>query len=263
MGGSTSKHAVGVYGDLEINKTGNGCAVSGQELRGSAYVRLPLPQPLAYGGFSVQATLVGEECTTVSYQSNEYYDDFFDDDRRTRTRSVTRYAHGSSRFLANTLTLHQGPWQGKGTDLVFPFAFFLPQRLPTTMADPFRGRDECSVRYYVLVEVLLWDRSRYQYAAPFSLMNPPPPQWGPLTIPPRTEVINLCCCIGKGTVTVAAHLPLAVQGSNKELVVGFEVVNSSDVDVERGEFGFLHSSSSHSPPIHLSFFFHSSPFFLD
>ena len=139
--------------------------------------------------FAVTATLIGEERTCVTYERTETYRS----GGKTYHRRRTYYARNSNRFLSTKLNLYNG-MGGVGTDLHLPFEFLLPNRnqgitLPSTMSDPFRSRDSCSVEYCVLLQVQLFGNQQYEHRIPFVVTNSPPPKNGPITVPPTTELI--------------------------------------------------------------------------
>jgi hypothetical protein len=82
-----------------------------------------------------------------------------------------------------------------------PFQYNLPEDLPTNFYHSSNG-GHCSIRYKLKLqfrgngskEVMLDIRSK-----PY--VGPPLPQ----LVQPVTARVNLCCCIPKGTITVAAN----------------------------------------------------------
>ncbi|QDZ19672.1 arrestin C-terminal domain-containing protein [Chloropicon primus] len=245
-GGSKYGEDVGVFGDLEVNVRG-GHAVAGEELRGQAYVRWNPRKMDHQTQYRVVVKVTGEEETSVEYQRD---DDFYDDGdgpSTRRTRRITEYARQRNVFYTDSLLLCAVLNKRSGRrDLRLPFAFALPPRLPTSMIDPFSsGRSWCRVQYKV--EILLEEfagpgagggwfsgSNNFLHAIPFNLYNPPPhpSRHFPVDIPPKSEVVNVCCCFGQGLVTIAAHLPSGFQASGSAINVGFEIVNNSEVDAE-------------------------------
>ena len=240
MGGSSSKIQVGIYGDLEVNCSDGSVLLDDSNesfsLRGNAYVRIPEQDTKgrqSEGMFAVTATLIGEERTCVAYERTETYRS----GGKTYHRRRTYYARNSNRFLSAKLNLYNG-MGGVGTDLHLPFEFLLPNRnqgitLPSTMSDPFRSRDSCSVEYCVLLQVQLFGNQKYEHRIPFVVTNSPPPKNGPITVPPTTELINCCLCFGRGSFTAVAFSPFSTYGSGDTVSVGFDVVNDSVIDIDR------------------------------
>mmetsp|Transcript_577 Transcript_577/g.2219 ORF Transcript_577/g.2219 Transcript_577/m.2219 type:complete len:406 (+) Transcript_577:74-1291(+) len=261
MGSGESKSGidVGVFGDLDIS---SGFVLAGSELRGRAYVRWnPGSRVDPRTTYRVCVSVIGEEAATVEYRrDDEFYDDEWNEGPSTRrTRQITDYANATTRFLSQVLVLRDlGPRDGK-VDLVFPFSFTLPPRLPTSMEHS-QGRSRCSISYYALVQIIDLSSNagglsagNKEHRMNFSVYNPPPPpeRHFPVSIQPTTEPVNLCCCFGEGTVTIGASLPsgLAAVGSTG-FEVGFWVVNESDVDIETVEMKLVQriqfSADSHT-----------------
>ena len=183
--GANASSLIGVYGDLEQSY-----AIAGQTLRGNAYARWdPAAQEVDLNTpFYFQVTLIGEERTTVAYQREEY--DTWDDRRRSRT--VTDYAYGQSIFLQQTLPLAQLNKNTPQTDLKIPFEFALPPRLPPCTGHIYSGQSSCEIRYRVTIDIIgprgggwFSPSKTWRHDIPILLVNPPPPQSYPVSIPPR------------------------------------------------------------------------------
>merc|ERR1711977_748944 len=181
-GGSKYGNDIGVFGDLDVNKSG-GFALAGSELAGTCYLRWD-PRKLDLETFyRLQVTLLGEEKTTIQYERRER--DFGDVDDHTTSQSVTYYARGSNVFLSQSIVLADVNRSTGKADLVFPYVFLLPNRLPTSMVDPFGGRDNCQVSYKVLVELVecgpgtggggwFQTNNNFRHEILFNVFTPPP-----------------------------------------------------------------------------------------
>ena len=181
MGSGESKSGidVGVFGDLDIS---SGFVLAGSELRGRAYVRWnPGSRVDPRTTYRVCVSVIGEEAATVEYRrDDEFYDDEWNEGPSTRrTRQITDYANATTRFLSQVLVLRDlGPRDGK-VDLVFPFSFTLPPRLPTSMEHS-QGRSRCSISYYALVQIIDLSSNagglsagNKEHRMNFSVYNPP------------------------------------------------------------------------------------------
>ena len=247
MGGSSSKDAgVGVYGDLEVHQSG-GIAFAGQTLRGNAYLRWnPKVATQTARQFRLTATLFGQERTCIEYQRDEWYDGEYDGVSRNR-RTVTDYRRAQNVFLYDSLVLADLNQYNNIRDAKFPFEFHLPAQLPPSMIDPFGGRSKAEVVYGVTIEVQelggggggqnwfsgIFGSGRNIHELPFRLVNPTPDlsRSYPINIPPFQEIVNECCCINRGYMTLSANIPSGMQAAGSEMRMEFCVDNKSKASV--------------------------------
>jgi len=251
MGAGGSKE-IGVYGDLLVNANAGtagggfgGVAVAGNALSGNAYVRWNPNVPDVRGkNLRLSVTLKGEERTVVAYRRDEDFDGEYDNVRGTTRRQVTDYRRSSNQFLFQTLWLADLNASVKVRDAQFPFQFSLPNRLPPSMSHTLGGGSKAEIVYSVTTELV--DPTRgggwfgigsnpYTHVTPFQVVNPQPDleraRNFPINIPPTTEAVNLLCCIPRGHMTLAAHIPMPIVASGTEMQMGFEVANNSSAQV--------------------------------
>lgn len=114
----------------------------------------------------------------------------------------------------------------------YPFSAVLPPGLPSSMSAS-GGKNKCGIHYSVTVRlsrpgITKWDVTT---KVPFILLAQALPASGPLYAQPKTTPINLCCCCGRGSMTVGAVVNETVLGRGQTVGVGIAVKNESSVKV--------------------------------
>ena len=117
----------------------------------------------------------------------------------------------------------------------YPFTAVLPPGLPSSMYAS-QGGGDCRIHYSLRARlhrpgVFTWD---VKAKVPLMVQSQPlPPFRQPLYAPPQSTPVNLCCCLGRGRITLGAGVDDTLLGRGQAVGVGVAVKNESTAKARR------------------------------
>lgn len=165
------------------------------------------------------------------------------------TRSVTHYAYSKRDIIRAvvplTLTPNSSNTMNAGSYSI-PFRYKIPEDLPSSFHHASHG-GHCSIRYKLKLQFKGNDSKELALQIVSKPYNGPPL---PHLVQPVTSPVVLCCCVPKGSITVAANVSNTRIAPGRQVVVDLGAKNesSSRVDVISATiYQRIHwKSSSHS-----------------
>lgn len=187
MGNSPSK-----YVTIQTKSTS---VTAGSTLRGSILLTVPSNPPSNDLLSGSSLLFIGKEVTYVEYASKTLVDggrhpNIFDS-----------YQFGKRDILRAVIPLAKIGRLSSNASYEIPFEYNLPEDLPSSFQHSSKNGGRCSIQYKLKLEVF------GVASKEFSLNVRSKPYVGrplPQLVKPVTAPVNLCWCIPKGTVTMAA-----------------------------------------------------------
>mmetsp|Transcript_66976 Transcript_66976/g.75009 ORF Transcript_66976/g.75009 Transcript_66976/m.75009 type:complete len:598 (-) Transcript_66976:23-1816(-) len=202
---------------------------SGDVLKGKVWANIPSELT----GTRMQVDFYGKEETKVSYEESEWYTDS-NGDRKTRsrteeaysTRDIFRISLPMQRVLSFSSNGKIQPGQ-----YVIPFSVVLPAFLPSTMDFHARGgyaRIKYKIKMALKGSGVFWD---YTAETPIHINSASIARHVPFDGPPDEQIVNLCCCFGRGSILVGAKVDNTTLAKGQQTVVSYACRNKSRNDV--------------------------------
>eukprot|EP00804_Cyclotella_cryptica_P008039 CCRYP_004546-RA/>CCRYP_004546-RA protein AED:0.02 eAED:0.02 QI:75/1/1/1/1/1/2/200/557 len=219
MGNSSSTSR---YVTLQADNTS---CEAGSPLSGSVLVTVPENIHKSSGDLLIGSSLlfIGKEDVKVQYTTSE-------SDGNNGTRSVTHYDYCKRdivrAIIPLTLTRNSSNTVNTGSYSI-PFQYKIPEDLPSSFYHASHG-GHCSIRYKLKLQCKGNDSSEL----PLQIVSKPytgPPL--PHLVQPVTSPVLLCCCVPKGSITVAANVSNTRIAPGKQIAVDLGAKNESSSQV--------------------------------
>eukprot|EP00944_MAST-04C_sp_MAST-4C-sp1_P012624 g12624.t1 len=177
------------------------------------YVDLVINSPIACQQILID--LKGEAYTTVGYSSGTGKRK----KRRTARQNLVLYTLRIVAAQYPSGIAPPGQYQ-------IPFQFSVPKNAPASFVIPKFGRNGARITHSVAVGVQKNGHVYYVHSCPFQVLSPLNHQINSLMIADEKEVL-LCCCISRGSISLAARTDKNAYTSNECATILYEVYNRS------------------------------------
>ena len=177
---------------------------------------------------SLDLVIEGAERTAVRYTTHEGHGD----DRKT----VRRTARSRRRILHLDVPLAKFP-DGKLSPgkYEFPFVTTMPATLPSTMKVGNASLNGCRIDYIVKARLSRPGLLKFDATTANNIVvlgAPLHPTATPTFIQPAIVPVNVCCCIGKGKMTIGATTSNNSVGRGQEIEVKVACLNESSESIQ-------------------------------
>ena len=213
--------------------------VAGETISGSVYAQsksnISSQIPL-----NIAASVHGIERTCVRYADTEH---FTNSKGESQSRTVTRYNYATRQIIHMAVDLGGVDTSVQaGARFRFPFRIQLPPDLPGSMfcnehhTSSFGG-GHCEITYKIMAELKkggMFGLGSRKVEQTFQVSSAPHPvEPVPNLIPPFQREINMCCCIGLGSITMGARVENTRIGRGEQVAVDFACKNQSLRGIKR------------------------------
>jgi hypothetical protein len=223
MGNSSSN-------SLHINLNESSLIVAGSTLSGTISAVVPPGGNASSIGLSLY--LIGKEDVCVRYNHTIRYTD---SDGNSQTRTEHKYSYSKRDIVRTVIPLlstesSSAEFQAGGQYAV-PFQVQIPDNVPSSMMHGADG-GHCNIVYKLKAEAKGGMFNPKQELPLTIVAKPPSSSPVPNLVTPVSTDIKLCCCIHKGTITIAANVDDTRVGGGEILSVDFGCKNEASADLK-------------------------------
>ena len=223
MGNSSSK-------SLYINLNESNIITAGSTLTGTVSAVVPPGGDAASIGLSLY--LIGKEDVCVQYSHSVQYTDH-EGNSQTRTESRNSYSKRDIVRMVIPLLSPESSFQFQaGGQYAIPFQVQIPDNVPSSMKHHAQG-GHCNIEYKLKAEAKGGGMFKLKQEIPLTIVAKPPSSSPvPNLVAPVSTDVKLCCCIPKGTITIAANVDDTRVGGGETLSVNFGCKNEASADLK-------------------------------